>query len=210
MRNWFDPEAPVMRFLTKVMDLILLNLCFLISCIPVITIGAALTALFSVALKMVRNEEGAVVGSYWDSWRANLKQGAGAFLGAAFLAAALYFDLLMTQRMEGAGLLQNALLIVICVLATLIASCLLFLFPYIARFTDTLFTSVVNAGKLAAMHPIYTIVALAVLSGLAVLTFWSDLTMIWMVFFWLLLGFALCAYVQSAFLRTFFDPLEHE
>ncbi len=209
MRNWFNSDSPIMRFLTKVMDLMLINLCFLVSCIPVITIGASLAAMFSVTLRLVRNEDGPIVAGYWDSWRSNLKQGIAAFAAAAVLAAMLYFDLLMIRQMQGAGSLQTVLYVILCIVTILIASCLLFLFPYIARFQDTLFTAVVNSGKLAALHPVYTLVTLAVLGGLLFLTFWSDLSMIWMVFFWLLLGAALCAYVQSGFLRNFFDPLEH-
>ena len=43
--SFFNLDSPVMRFLTKVADLIILNILFLICCIPIVTIGAASTAL---------------------------------------------------------------------------------------------------------------------------------------------------------------------
>lgn len=58
MGKFFDIDSPLMQFLNKVADLMLLNLLTLICCIPLITAGAALTAAHYVVLKMRRNEEG--------------------------------------------------------------------------------------------------------------------------------------------------------
>jgi hypothetical protein len=44
-------ENPVIAFLNKMADLILLNLIFLLCCIPVVTIGPAITALYAVSLR---------------------------------------------------------------------------------------------------------------------------------------------------------------
>ena len=46
-------ENPVIAFLNKMADLILLNLIFLLCCIPVVTIGPAITALYAVSLRWV-------------------------------------------------------------------------------------------------------------------------------------------------------------
>lgn len=50
-------ENPVIAFLNKMADLILLNLIFLLCCIPVVTIGPAITALYAVSLRSVRAME---------------------------------------------------------------------------------------------------------------------------------------------------------
>ena len=52
MNNLFNMDGPLFRFLSKVADLMILNLIFLISCIPIVTIGASITALSYVTLKM--------------------------------------------------------------------------------------------------------------------------------------------------------------
>ena len=49
----------------KVADLCLLNLVCLACCIPIITAGASLTALYYVTLKMVRNEEAYIFRSFF-------------------------------------------------------------------------------------------------------------------------------------------------
>ena len=56
--KFFNLDSPVMNALNKMADLIWLNILTLICCIPVITIGASLTALNYVTLKLVRDEEG--------------------------------------------------------------------------------------------------------------------------------------------------------
>lgn len=51
----FDAESPLMSGLSRITDLILLNLVVLACCLPVITIGAAMTGMHYVLLKMVRD-----------------------------------------------------------------------------------------------------------------------------------------------------------
>ena len=58
MSSFFNMDSPIMRFLSRVCDLIILNLLAIACCIPIVTAGASITALFSVTLKMVKGEEG--------------------------------------------------------------------------------------------------------------------------------------------------------
>ena len=74
MGGMFDVDSPVMNVLNKIMNLMILNLCFVAGCIPVVTAGAAMTALYSVNLKMVRNEEAYIFSSYWRAFKENFRQ----------------------------------------------------------------------------------------------------------------------------------------
>ena len=58
-------ENPVMRALSTTADLIMLNLLTILCCLPVVTVGAALTALNTAAIKIVRGEETAPVKDYF-------------------------------------------------------------------------------------------------------------------------------------------------
>ena len=65
MRGVFNPDSPLMRALGVVWDLIVLNLLFLVCCIPVVTIGPAITALHYVTTKMAGEKDGTpVVGKF--------------------------------------------------------------------------------------------------------------------------------------------------
>ena len=57
MGRLFDTDNIVWRFLGRVADLVILNFLFLLCSIPIVTIGASWTALYSVTLKAVKNEE---------------------------------------------------------------------------------------------------------------------------------------------------------
>ena len=64
----------VTRALTKICDMICLNVIWLICCIPIVTIGASTTALYSVMLKMVKNEEGYIFRSFFKAFKENFRQ----------------------------------------------------------------------------------------------------------------------------------------
>jgi uncharacterized membrane protein YesL len=76
----FNAESPLMEGLSKVADLVILNLLVLLCCIPVITAGAALTGMHYVLLKMARDEEGYIVRSYFKSFKENFLQATGMWL----------------------------------------------------------------------------------------------------------------------------------
>ena len=61
MSRLFSLENPFMQFLSKVCDMLILNVVFIFSCVPLFTIGASLSALNTIALKLVRREEPYIV-----------------------------------------------------------------------------------------------------------------------------------------------------
>ena len=72
--NIFKFESPVMQFIGKVADFILLNLLTIVCSLPIITFGAAYTAKYYVSMKIVRGEEGTLFKSYFKSFKENFKQ----------------------------------------------------------------------------------------------------------------------------------------
>ena len=58
----------------RVADLIILNLIFIVCCIPIVTIGPALTALYYMTLKMARNEETYIIRGFFKSFKENFRQ----------------------------------------------------------------------------------------------------------------------------------------
>ena len=62
-------DSPVMRVLGRLGDIIILNMIFVVGCIPVITIGTSLSALYAVAMKMARGEDPSVWKEFWKEDR---------------------------------------------------------------------------------------------------------------------------------------------
>ena len=90
MVRLFTPDNPVIQLLSRVCDLILLSILFSLSCVLVVPAGAAITALYIMTMKMVRNEEGTIVKGYLAALRSSFFYiiPGGAFL---LLDAALFF-----------------------------------------------------------------------------------------------------------------------
>ncbi|NLK22273.1 MAG: YesL family protein [Epulopiscium sp.] len=70
----FSVDGPLYKFGGLVFDLFMLNLLWLLFCIPIVTAGASTTALFYVAGKRVRKEEGYLFRDFWKSFKMNFMQ----------------------------------------------------------------------------------------------------------------------------------------
>ena len=71
MVKLLGPHDPMIRFLTRLCDLMLLNIILTAACATVILSGTALTSLYSQALKMVRGEDAGIVKPYFRALREN-------------------------------------------------------------------------------------------------------------------------------------------
>ena len=73
MSNFFNPDAPFMQGLSKVADIILLNILTVLLSIPVVTIGAAVTALYDAMWRILR-DEGGIYKNFFLAFKNNFKQ----------------------------------------------------------------------------------------------------------------------------------------
>lgn len=88
MKNNLLTDNPIVLFLTNFFNLLALNILFLVSCIPLVTIGAALTALHSVCLQMLKEEDPSIWKTYWHAFRQNFRP--ATMLWIIILAAGLF------------------------------------------------------------------------------------------------------------------------
>lgn len=147
MGRFFDLESPLMRVLNRVADLMILNLLMIVCCIPVITTGAAVTAMHYVILKMVRGEEGYLVRGFFKSFKENFKQATLIWLIMLVIIAVYIGDtvIFLFSGMTFPKLLVIAVIAVGIILA-LIA---MYIFPLLARFENTIRNTIKNAALIA-------------------------------------------------------------
>ena len=105
MEHPLNIDGPLMGFLNKTGQLIALSVLWLLSCLPVVTIPAATTALYYAVCKTVRHDRGSAVQEYRRSFRVNLLRGMGAGLPPALLTAVLMLNLGILSAAEGSILL---------------------------------------------------------------------------------------------------------
>lgn len=204
MSKLFRMDSPLMRFLTKIADLMVLNILFCITSIPLITIGASWTALYSVTLKMVRDEEGSVSRSYFRSFRQNFRQATLLWLGVLVVLALLVLDIRALNGMAG-GTAPGLLRVGVEILALLGIMVLQYLFPSLARFEASLADTLKNACMMALAHLPKTALMTAAAVGAVWITLINNTTIAVGLMVWPLIGFALMAFGNSGILRKIFD-----
>ena len=197
MSKLFRMDSPLMRFLTKIADLMVLNILFCVTSIPLITIGASWTALYSVTLKMVRDEEGSVS-------RQNFRQATLLWLGVLVVLALLALDIRVLNGMAG-GTAPGLLRVGVEILALLGIMVLQYLFPSLARFEASLADTLKNACMMALAHLPKTALMTAAAVGAVWITLINNTTIAVGLMVWPLIGFSLMAFGNSGILRKIFD-----
>ncbi len=89
MRSLFNPEGPVMQFLGKVFDLLVVNLLWIVCSIPIVTIGAATTAMYKICFSIINDEGEPVLRTFFKTFAQNFKQ--ATILWLILLAALIFF-----------------------------------------------------------------------------------------------------------------------
>ena len=201
----FNLDNPVWNFMSKVADLILLNILAIICSIPVVTIGASWTAMYFVTIRMVRKEESYIVKDFFRSFKENFKQSTIIWL-IALVAIAIFVGDVIIYRMIPEQIPQ-ALMIAVLVLAYLVLGTIIYVFPLLSRFHNTIKGTIKNAFLVSLVNVPYTLV----FAVLLVIPFLIAFFVIEAAPFIIMFGFSLPAYIASIFwvriLRKF-EPKE--
>ncbi len=209
MSSLFNMDSPVMRFLSRVCDIMILNILCIICCIPIITAGASITALYSITLKMVRGEESYIFKGFFKAFKENFKQSTIIWIIMAVLGIFIYMDYRATAFLPGK--MSSIFQILIGALSILYFMVLVYIFPYTARFINDIKNIFKNSLLIAILNLPWTILLVVIPLGLGFLTLLTTTTLIYGSMIWLLLGFASVAYLCSIILRKVFEKYEpHE
>lgn len=202
MRSFFNLDSPLMQFLSKVADLMILNLIFIISCIPIFTIGPALTALNYVTLKMANNKDPYIIRSFFKSFRQNFKQALIIWLVMLLFGGILWFDISHVWGAEGVINKVVQMLSIVAVIGYILV--LLYVFPVLAQFHNTITKTLRNAVGISLTVIFRTISMFVLIFACVLLTFYTIDTFKYCTFFWLTLGFSSLAYANSFLLKKTF------
>lgn len=143
MKGLFNPDSPLMRFLSRVADMMLLNALWLLCCIPIVTAGAATTAMYHVTLKLAAGEEEGILKTFWRGLKTNFAPATKVFL---LLLLPLLFvigdGVLLLLGVFGDGVLNNVLLALPIVVFSMVWT---YVFPLVAKFENPAGVTVKNA-----------------------------------------------------------------
>ena len=94
LSSLFNYDNPVWRFIGKFFDVMILNLLWVVCSIPIVTMGASTTAVYYVTMKLVRDEDGPTIRSFFKSFKENFKQATIIWLILMVIGAIIGFDLI--------------------------------------------------------------------------------------------------------------------
>lgn len=168
-------------------NMIALNILWLVTSLPIVTIGASTTAMYYTALKLHKDKDVTVWKAFFHSFKQNFMQATA--IWAVFAAVEALF---LSCGFIGIGLITGVLL--------------LYIFPVIAAFSNTL-------GKLAghafyfAFHKPGYLIATAALTCLPMYFTMVDAKLFPVyLLIWLMCGFSLTAYGNAWFYLRLFQP----
>lgn len=193
----------IMQFLSRLGELILLNLCFLLCSLPIVTAGAAFAALYTVCTRFGTEREGATFRTFFRSFRENLKQGTLAWVLELILCAfSGYFALVFCFRV---GVIHYAFIpFLVLLAATLIVFG--YVYPLLGQFENTFRQTIRNACILSLGYLPRSVLAAAInVAPLVLLAVAPELFMRTGIV-WFLLYFSGTAYLNSQILRPVFQP----
>ena len=155
----FNPNGKLFSLLSRICDLAYVNFLFLITSLPIVTIGAALTALNRVTQEIVTDELGSVTDCYFRNFKSNFGKATGLWLllltGLILLAGDW---LLLRNVLNLPGVFEWITLIVLVVLLAVI----FYSFQLLARFENTAIATLRNSLLLSLGHLPFTLLFLIV------------------------------------------------
>lgn len=135
MTSLFGPDGKVNKALEVIKNLMLLGVLALVCCLPIVTIGGSLTALSDVALKIARGEEGYVTKDFFRSFKRNFKPATVIWL--VMLALIVFFSVDLYIMEHTSVEFPDFMKIVIVVALVVVLLVMTYIFPFIARFENT-------------------------------------------------------------------------
>lgn len=158
--NIFKFESPVMQFIGKVADFILLNLLTIVCSLPIITFGAAYTAKYYVSMKIVRGEEGTLFKAYFKAFKDNFKQATIIWIIQLWVLVLLAVDWLWIYN-KGFKNVHEIYLLALALLTCFVIFITATIFPFIARFDMTIKEAFKGAAIFSFLYYIKLLLILA-------------------------------------------------
>ena len=205
LQGLFNYDNPVWRFIGKLGDLIILNVLWLITSIPIVTIGASTTALYYVTLKLVRDEDGYTIRSFFKSFKENFKQSTIIWLIMLAVGLLIGFDLYFFIYMQTDPSKLRSIMVAVFGSLGLVYLCILtYVFPLQSRFYNQIKRTLFTAFFMSIRHILQTLGILVMDIALGVLMFVTFFSAPQFSVLFFLFGFPLVAFVNSFVFHAIF------
>lgn len=173
----FNPENWLWKPFGKVTDVLILNALWIFSCIPIVTIGSAFTALYDCSAHCVKNGDKGMLSRYFRTLRRELLPSLLSFLLWAVAIGGIFSFIQNFTATADPTTLNLVIAYASVFILVLVVGIAFWVFPLLSRFTFSIVDLNLTAIRLAITHLPRTI-ALGACTSLTIwmcLRFWIPL-----------------------------------
>ena len=206
MKRIFAVDGKIYKLLENLSDYVLLNVAFVLGCLPLLTIGAALTALYDITERLQNGEKVRIFRDYFSSYAAHFRTSTFIWVIQFIFYLIIFLYVMMFQGSE--SLLGKIYYVFTVLMAYINTAVALYVYPVISRYRNNIAGYVRLAFVSSHMFIYYTIIMMAVFAVLAFVVFSSAAFIGWSMFIFLTFGFAVLAYIYNLMFSRVFERLE--
>lgn len=198
MKGLFSPDNPVMKFIVKIGYIWYLNILWLVTSLPLITIGASTTALIYSSMKLLK-DDGYPTQNFFKSFKENFRQSTAIWLIYLAVGALLALDLVAWNKQGQNVNFAQGLVFAILILYMLSFT---YVFAIQSKFVNPVISTIRFSFILPFKHFKETILMVVV----EVVVIYLNVTTIFAVnFVTLNFGLGLIAYLFAVYYRKVFE-----
>lgn len=200
MKEFFELNSPASKLLTNVCNLILVNLIFMITCLPIVTIGASLCGLYKVLFKIINKEpEISVFKVYLTEFKRCFLRATALWI--PMIAICLFFALELYWILNGLEGTSQWMMVPILLVAVLMFCIAIYYFPLLAVFDNTTKETFRNSILLGIGNLPTTIMVFMIHFGMFILLARGDAISVAIRSLMIFCGFSLIGLIATFFIN---------
>lgn len=203
VKSIFNTDNLFMRICEKILDLVTVNLLFLLSCLPFVTIGIAKISLYETLFEIKGARRVKVTAMYMQAFRKNWKVGLKLGLLELLLLGISLFDLVLFWKQET---MLFQMLKATCI-GVIIFTSLLFLciYPLAAKFEMTVKDLLQTGLIMVSLHFPWFFLMIALLAVIVFFLSSSGFVLLLGFTLFVLIGIAALGFLQLPIMETIFN-----
>lgn len=198
--QFFSPDSKFAKIMTSLGEMMILNLCWILASLPLLTVGAANVAMYTIMGRRLRDEGSGTIVPFFKAWWGNLKLGSLFWATQVFVTISLSLIFFLP--------LPGFLKVVAGVLLALVTLLFSVIYPQIARFRNRWFAYLKNAVILLVLRLKWVLLNALVLLLPAILFLLAPMEFLQFGFIWILFGFSGLFYLSTRLTQKILKPME--
>lgn len=205
MGNIFRWDSPLMRFMMLITNIIFLNLLWLLCCLPVVTAGAATTAMYYMIFQYITQQDDGLIKPFFKAFKENFKMTTPVWIMHLLIGVALGAEMFYLYQDSGLWLK-----VIFGVLLFIYAGVSAYLYPILARYHVSRKRALLNSIALSSRHLFTTVCVVSLNAAPLVLLLFAPEIFWKTILLWTVGGLSLIAYLCGRMILPIFQKYESE